>query len=198
MVAIARTITTSTGIGGAPGITAIYWQPGTVGGSVADATDCAARVRAFFQAVRAYIPTVCTYQTSGTTEMIDAFTGNLLAAFTGTTPAAVTGSGGTGVLPRAAAILIQARTGAVINSRFIRGRTFLAPVVSSTQGVGGTVDPTAAGIITTAANAMLTGGGTASVPTIWHRPNTTGLGNESPVVAYTVWSEFAALRSRRD
>lgn len=192
-----KVITTIGGHGGSPGIATMYWRPGTGGGSTADATDCAARVRAFWQGIIAQLATGVTAQVSGTCEAIEDTTGAITGAFSGTTPAVVTGSGGGTSVATVAAALLQARTSSVVNGRFLRGRTFLSYFSDATMAAGGGLSTGSQTAVNTAANAMLTGGSTLSFPVVWHRPGL-GVGTSLPVTSYTTWAQFAALRSRRD
>lgn len=200
MTVMLKCTTTWSGFPGAPGFTNIYWRPGTGGGSTADASDIAARVRACWFACTAIFPTVTKLQVSGVCEAIEDTTGALVGAFTGTTPAVVTATGGTPFAARGSAWVVQANTNLVVGRRFLRGRSFLAPLVTTAVGTDG--EPFGFGPIATAFNAMLTGGSTLSFPVIWARPAPTAVppraGTSGPVTSYVVSQTMGVLRSRRD
>jgi hypothetical protein len=199
MTVMLRSVTTWSNVQGLPGYTNLYWRPGTGGGSTADASDIAARVRACWLACVGALVTGMTLQVSGVTEAIEDTTGALTGVFTGTTPAVVTGTGGGSLAPRGSGWTVQANTDLIVGRRFLKGRTFLAPLPTTAFNASGT--PLGFGAVATAFNAMLTGGSTASFPVIWSRPIVgTGAraGTSGPVTLYAVSQVPTLLRSRRD
>lgn len=199
MTVMLRSASVWSGFSGAPGYTNLYWRPGTGGGSVADASDISARVRAFWLALAPVLPTSVKLDVNPTCEAIEDTTGQLVGAFTGSTPAQVVGSGGANYAPRTAAWCMRAKTNLVVGGRFLQGRFFLTPLY---QNAFASADGTPFGFATaqTAANAMLTGGGTASFPVTWGRPVDTPFraGTSGPIVSYAVLPFASVLRSRRD
>lgn len=197
MTVMLKCTTRFTGPSGSPGYTVLYWRPGTGGGSTADATDIAARVRANWGFLFSRFQTGTAIQVDGTMDAIEDTTGAIVGAFTGTTPAVLNANGTGGQVPAASALLVQARTSNVVNGRFLRGRTFVSYLTVGQLGTDGSVASATATAFNSGFNGMLTGGGTASFPVVWHRPGT-GVGISYPVTSYTTWSLMATLRSRRD
>ena len=196
-MAIMRVRTQLTGSQGLPGLSTVYANGTTVTPSGADASDMVARVRAFWAAIAALLPASSIVLVSGQVDVIDPSNGALTSALSVAAPASVLGTGGAS-LPLAAAMLLTAETGLILNGRRFRGRTFVSPV-STAVNVGGLTTSGSRTTMTTAANNMLIGA-TSSVPVVWHRPKLPGPlgGSASPVITYSVGSNFAILKSRRD
>ena len=198
MTVMLRVRTVMTGWAGGPGLNTVYWRPGTGGGSTADATDCAARVRAALNAIAGVFPSSVTLLTSPTCDAIEDTTGALVGTFTGAVPALVAGSGGAIVTAPATAILVRQDTGVVVNGKRLRGRWFISPLDANAVNSSGEANATDRATINTAFNAMLVGGGTLSFPVVWHRPGPLGAGTSAPIVLASCNTTLAVLRSRRD
>lgn len=196
-MAIMRIRTVLTGIQGLPGLSTLYASGAGASPVTADASDMVARVRAFWNALAAVLPSGMFTLTSGQVDVLDPANGALTSVLTVTSPASTTGTG-TEALPLATSILLTAETGVILNGRRFRGRTFISPV-DQVNNVDGLVTSAARTTVQNAANAMLTGA-TASKPVVWHRPQLPGPlgGSVSPVTTYVAGSNFAVLRSRRD
>lgn len=196
-MSIMRVRTVIQGSQGLPGLSTLYANGTSATPNNADAADMVARVRAFWDSIKANLPTANTFLVQGSVDLLDPATGALSGSLSVTAPATVTGTGG-GQLPPANAILLTGQTGVVVNGRRLRGRTFISPVASVAM-TAGLVNSGVAATIAASANLSLTGV-TASVPVVWHRPKLPGPlgGSVSPVTTYTVGSQFAVLRSRRD
>ena len=192
-----RCTTHSNGFLGGAFTTQLYWRPGTPGGSVADATDIAARVRAFWAFVAGRITTGTIFTVDGLCAAIEDTTGNLVGAFQGTNPASVTASGAGGSVTAQSQVEIQARTNTVIAGKFLRGRIYVPLNVKSDTTTDGGLIAAAITAFSSGATAMLTGGATASFPVVWHRPGVAA-GSSAAVTGYTTWSKYANLRTRRD
>lgn len=192
---------TSASIGGtlmsSPGISQVWWAPQTAGGSTADATDCLARFRAMWDAVKALMSPGITLTFDNVCLAIEATTGVLQGTFTGTLPLSVTGTGVTDALPRQTQGLLRVSTNTVINGRRVRGRLFVPGPVETHNDSSGLPNSTYTSTLTTAAAGLLVAGATTSMPVVWHRPLLPGQG------AAPLWSGVAAspnwsvLRSRR-
>lgn len=199
MTVMLKCLTTlSSGVSGPPGVTTLFWRPGTGGGSVADATDIAARVRAMWFAQANRFVSGAQLQVQGVMEAVEDTTGQMVGIFAGTQPGAVAGTGAQPELPSAVALLVQARTSTVLNGRFLRGRTFISALNTAQCTTDGQVLAGAGAAFVGGFTGLLTGGSTASFPVVWHRPNAGGPGSSFPVASYTVPVQFAVLRSRRD
>ena len=128
-------------------------------------------------------------------EVIEDTTGTLLSVWTGAGGGTVTGG-----LTQAAAAGVGAcaswKTGGIINGRTLRGRTFIAPLATSSYETDGTLSPT----VITGMNAFIAGLMGSGPRAVWHRPPTTGGsdGNSDGVIAGSVRDRAAFLSSRRD
>jgi len=197
MTVILRVRTVLTGWTGAPGLSTIYWRPGTGGGTTADATDCVARVRAAWAAISPSLPNAVSAAVQSQVDAIEDSDGQLTGSFSATPVAVTTGSGGINMAPTAAMFLVRLRTALIVGPRLLRGRLFVGPIaqgsVTGAGGITGAAQTQVNGAFTT----MLTGGTTASFPVVWHRPGVT-VGTSGAIVAVSTWSELGSLRSRRD
>jgi hypothetical protein len=198
MTVILRVQTVLTGWQGAPGLSTIYWRPGTGGGTTADATDCAARVRAFWVSIGSYLTSTFHSQTSSQVDAIEDSTGALTGSFAATTPASTTGTGSINYAAIPAMALIRLRTNLIVGPRILKGRLFIGPLDEG--AVNGFGDPTTNCItdMNSGALGMVTGGATASFPVVWHRPRVGSVGTSGPIVSVSTWGRLGTLRSRRD
>lgn len=130
-------------------------------------------------------------------------TGDTLADTTGTLSATWTDSGtggtvsGTATAPAAAGVgaCVTWLTGAVVNGRRLRGRTFIVPVSAGHYESNGTLAAGCLTLLNAWATAMVGVGGLV----IWHRPSPGGSdGSSAPVTGYSIRDHVAVLRSRRD
>lgn len=181
---------------GGPGFSTCYFLPATLGGSAADATNCAAAVRAFWAALAARLNNSGAAATSGQCDVINDITGALVGAFTGATPAIVPFTGAGSALPPATQILVRLNTATVINNRRIEGRTFAGPVDSNSSTNG--LPVVAVGTAAAAAGAALLAVAGGALPLVWHRPGPNGPGTGVVLANATGAPYFAVLRSRRD
>lgn len=198
MAVILRTSALVTGsglLGG--GLTQLYWAPGSVGGSTADATDCLARFRGIWASLAPHISSTISFVFDQTVLALEATTGVLTGSFTAAPALTVVGGLGSEPLPRQTQGLIRWGTATVINGRRVRGRLF-------TPGMGeadndGTGSPVAALVtaLTTAGATIFVAGATSSEACVWHRP-VGGAGGASPDITSAAGSPtWAVLRSRR-
>ena len=124
---------------------------------------------------------------------IDSETGDVF----GVSPITALSSSGvssTDPVTQASQALIQWRTGVYLNSREVRGRTFI-PGILETYSTNGELD---AGIIAGKADEIqgfLDSSGV--VPVVWHRPSPLGPGSQHVISSGALWHEFAVLRGRR-
>jgi len=198
MAVIIRSAATISGVGLPDGgLTQLWWSPGTVGGSNADATDVLARFRTLWSTLAPRVTSGLTITFDPVCIALEATTGVLTGSFTGTTPAAVTGSASGDPLPRQTQGLIKFGTATVIGGRRVRGRLFVPGPVEADNTASGLPLAAYSSDLTSAGGSLFTPGATASDAVIWHRP-TGGAGGASPDItssaAALVWS---VLRSRR-
>ena len=183
---------------GGPGLFTAYFTPGTVGGSVADATDCVARVRAMFLAVNAHYAGTFSSQVQSDVIAFEATTGALTGQFGATPVASVAGAAAGSALPPLVMILVRSRTGTIINGRQLRGRHYMGPPANTALISPGVPTASALNAHNLAFNGMLVTTPTTSFPAVWHRPVNGAGGAHSLISSYSTWDQFAELRSRRD
>lgn len=180
-----------------PGFTSVWWLPGTAGGSVADATDCLARFKTFWDTIKASLQTSVTVDFDPVCIAVEATTGVLTGAFTGTDPASVTGTGAVDSLPRQTQGLIRLQTSTIVNGRRLRGRIFVPCPIETDNGTNGGPSTTYQNLLVTGAASMLLAGATASTLQIWHRPTNGAGGASASVTGVSSSPSWAVLRSRR-
>ena len=198
MAVILRTAALLTGAASPdPGFTSLWWIPGTVGGSTADATDCLARFRASWDAFKANIHQDYTIDFDPICIAVESTTGVLTGAFAGTDPASVVGTGTGDPLPRQTQGLVRLTTSTVIGGRRLRGRLFIPGPLESANTTGGLPSSGYPSALTTSFGSLLTAGATASSPVIWHRPTGGTGGNNALITGIGGATTWSVLRSRR-
>lgn len=167
---------------GGPGVSTFYF----------DATGAppVSAAKTFFEAIKAYLPTavVLTYPSSGIT--IDTATGQAVGAWSGTAPTNTTGTGA-GAFSRASGAVVNWKSGAYVNGRELRGKTFLVPLIGGAYSSNGNIDSTVLGVLQTAATnyaAAING------LRIWSKATASA----ATVTSAQVATKVAVLRSRRD
>lgn len=180
-----------------PGLSTLWWTPGTAGGSTADATDCLARFRTFWDAIKAHIAGSIVITFDPVCVAIEATTGVLQGAFTGTTPLSVSGTNATDPLPRQTQGLIRWGTNSVIGGRRLRGRLFLPGPCEGDNTSGAVPLGTYVSDVNAATAPLLVAGATTSIATVWHRPSGAGAGASSLITSASCSPTWSVLRSRR-
>lgn len=198
MAVILRTtgLVTGTGLPGG-GLTTMYWSPGTVGGSTADATDCLARFRTVWETFKADISSSISVNWDALVLAIEATTGVLTGTFNATDPATTVGTNAGEPLPYQTQGLIRWGTATVINGRRLRGRTFVPGPTETLNTTGGVPSSGYTTDLTAGAATIFTPGATASAAVIWHRPGPGGAGASSLITSATTSPNWSVLRSRR-
>lgn len=170
-----------------------------VGGGSVDAEAAADAARGFWAEIVASMAAPALIQVAGEVEEFNPATGALLALHpTEQAPLLATGLGDP--LPWATQGLIRWRTGVFVDGREIRGRTF---VPALTEGHSTTGRPTSAltAILGIAAGVVDDNLG------VWQRPREASAGppvvearegQVAEVATFSVWTQWASLRSRRD
>jgi hypothetical protein len=198
MAVILRTTALITGsglLGG--GLSTLYWAPGSVGGSTADATDCLARFRGLWVSIAPRLSSTISFVFDQTVLAIEATTGVLTGSFTAAPALTVVGGSASEPLPRQTQGLIRWGTASVIGGRRVRGRLFVPGVQEGDND--GTGSPVSAFVsaLTTAGATVFIAGATSSEACVWHRP-VGGTGGASPdITAASGSPTWAVLRSRR-
>lgn len=189
------------GWSGGPGLSTFYFDPGVVAIDGALITGVTGRVRAYFDAWKAYMPNANSVTVDPVCDILDPLTGALTGQVSaGSAPAVVVGTGG--ALPGPAFVCAVGRltTNSFINGRRLRGRTYAGPLsaafTDSLAPEGGLTAAVQNGLI--AVNTS--GGGPGLV--VWHRP--VKVGNAPPtggavagVINTSVSTQFGVLKSRR-
>lgn len=186
-----------TGLGGLPGVHTTYWNGASSTPTVADATDCAGRVRAFWDGIKGLLAAGVTITCNVPADVLDVPTAALLTQLSVGAPANVV-STGSAELPKATMLLLRYNTGLVINRRLLRGRSFIGPLATNTNANGSPTTTALNTLVTSAA--LLNTGATASSLVVWHRPTdlAPSSGQVAGVISYASNTEFSVLRSRRD
>ena len=198
MAVILRTsaLITGTGLPGG-GLSILYWAPGTVGGSTADATDCLARFRAIFTGFSTHIEQSISFVFDTTVLAIEATTGVLVSSFTAAAAATVVGGVSADALPRQTQGLLRWGTSTVINGRRVRGRLFMPGAIETDNTSAGVPSGTYTSTLTTAGGSIFTPGATSSEACIWHRPGPAGAGASPDITSASAATTWSVLRSRR-
>ena len=181
--------TWTSGQGGGPYLTQLYFMTAGANGTQTEANDAVTAVGTFLGAIDAQVQTGTNWSTDPEVEDINA-AGVLLGTFI-TTPQSGAGAASGQAFPPATQGFINWRTNLVVNGRTLRGRTFI-PNVPITQGSGANPSSTYQTLLTNAANAMIADASTMFA--IWSKTHST-VTQASAGVAGTKW---AVLRSRRD
>lgn len=180
---------------GAPGYT--NWYGLSDGDAVAAANALGPRMRSFFFALAALLPTGVTVQVQRTYQVVDGITGAITSEGSLTAqPAGITGTGGTAYSAASGAV-VNWETGLFNNAGHkIRGRSYLVPLTGC-YDTDGSLSQAA---ITTLSNAAVGAlGGTGSLG-VWSRPpqGTHTGGVFRTASAASVHDKACILRSRRD
>lgn len=209
MANILRVKASWTGFVGAPGFSVFHF---TTVGITPDGPMAAAacgQVRTFFDAIKAHLAPPVTVQVVNEAEEIDETNGALVNIHNAGTvlPVTSTGTAGTGYAAPSGAVVTW-RTSGIVNNRRVQGKTFLVPLISTSYQSDGSINPTALGVINTAADGLVQGGfGTEPIFGVWSRPveedpNVPGvearLGSFHIAEGFRTPDMAAVLRSRRD
>lgn len=166
----------------------------------ADAASVGSALHTFYTALAGILSNNYTFNVDPVFETVNAQTGAIVSlggvtAGTGTVTAIGSGTHVAGMGAR-----IYWKTSTIRNRRFVRGATFITPLISAAYDTTGAIAGGDTGTIETAAAAMINGlvaGGI--IPVVWARPKTafSGDGAVAPIIAWTVGTTPASLRSRR-
>ena len=185
------------GWSGGPGLMTFYFS-GSTSPTGSEAVEAAARVRACLNGAAAVIPIGVTWQVSGSCDVIDDATGNLVANQSNTDPAVVTGTGSGGQAPPAVAALVRFTTGGVINGRRLAGRRYHSPLPFNALATTGVLSATAQSTLVSAYGLLVVQITTPITHRVWHRPGPLGPGSSSASTSNSTPAKLAQLKSRRD
>ena len=160
----------------------------------AGAVDVTTELGTFFNAIKGVFPVPLQWQIPSTGDSIDDATGALTGGWTGGTAATIGGSAASGYAAGTGAY-VQWATAGIVNSRRLRGRTFLCPIINTQYETNGTLIATFLSLVQGAAS-TLAGAGKLQ---IWHRPSLAAPagGSSSQVTAAMVPDQVTSLRTRR-
>lgn len=186
MASILRIPVAWSGGTGMPGVSVFYSVDG-------DVTAVAGLV-SFFDAIKALIPSVTSITVPSSGDSISDASGELDGTWSGGSGGTVACTGGGDYFAGVGTAVVW-QTGGIVRGRRVRGRTFIAPMISSLGDTNGTIDNSALSTISTAANTLA---GLDRL-VIWSRPSSPGGsdGSSHLVTAASVPDRATALRSRR-
>jgi hypothetical protein len=178
---------------GNPMVSTMYFDS-----TATDPPTAASAVSDFWDALAPLLGTALAYQVEGTCEFIQDTTGNLVGSDTTGTFAAENGSAGGNLLPYATQGLIRWGTGAIVNGRVLKGRTFIPGLTEDANTAGYPLAATVTAINVAAGDFIAAAAGFG----VWSRPVATGphtrAGAFHNAYTWSTWGQFAVLRSRRD
>lgn len=191
------------GFTGSPGYSNFFFREWSDAGyvpSVAEASNSAAKVHQFFDAIKGIFPPVVNIQVEGDVEVINDTNNELQTAFSVGPFANLTGGAAAANYSAATGAVVSWQTGGVRNGRRVRGRTFLVPTSSDIFDNGGTLTSAAVSSVTAAANVLAAPAANSPDMGIYCRPTAPGAndGTWHVITGARVPDLAAVLRSRRD
>jgi len=181
---------------GGPGLTTFYFTEGVLPIDNAMAVNLTGRVRAYFDALKAYTSSVISWQVDPVIAAMDPATGNLTQEVSASpAPAPVLGTGGAPIGPAFVALIGRLRTNSFQEGRRIQGRTFYAPLAAPFTD-STTPETGAQAAQVTGLTAVLTTGGGAPL-VVWQRPRPGRAGSTYAVTTVSSAPEYGVIRSRR-
>lgn len=172
-----------------------YW--GLAVGTPSDVmTEAAARVHAFWDSFKTFMPNTGSITIDNFGDEVDPATGLIVGQAVGVAVAAVNGTAGGDVLPFQTQGLLRFSTSNYVSGRRVKGRQFI-PQPNEVYNAGGVPTSAYTGGLATAAALLGTTISTAAPQQIWHRPGGSGAGAAYDVTSRAVSPSWAVLRSRR-
>lgn len=146
-----------------------------------------------WNSVKGQLSNQYTYTIEREGRVLDPASGGLTGSWTDATD--YTGAGSLAQQPVSDVdqMLLRWNTGVVVHGRFLKGRTFV-PGLSRDGLAAGNLNPTAVGLMTTAAQTFA---GADNGFVIWSRPTSTRVGEVRQVTTGSCWAEIAVQRGRR-
>lgn len=197
VVALSRVRVTWTGIPSGNGVTTLY----VTGGQ----TPNLGAIRSAFSNMSTLIPAAVTINIANQGDIIQDTTGALVGQWSAAAQAALPMTGAGSYVP-AQGGLVRLQTDTIAKNRHLRGRIFLAPLVTAAFGSNGQLSAGAVTGLQSFAAALMTA--TAAPFAVWSRPKTSKdeagnvavleEGSSGVVTAATATGFAAVLRSRRD
>jgi hypothetical protein len=181
-------------------VRAIWSGSGVIGGGVSTfyvdeaATGFVADLRAFFDAIKASIPSGILIDVPANGDLLDIATGALSGTWNDIGALQVVATGA-GTYVSGAGARIRWATSGIRNGRRVRGSTFVCPMIASYFDADGTPNTAALTLLGNAANVLR-----AALPAellVYSRPGAAGPGQSSVVIGSDVPNHASWLRSRR-
>jgi len=172
-----------------------YW--GLAVGTPSDVmTEAAARVHAFWDSFKSFMPNTGTVIIDNFGDEVDETDGAIVGQAVGSAVANVNGTAGGDILPYQTQGLIRLSTSNFVTGRRVKGRQYI-PQPNEVYNAGGVpTAPYLAGL-QTAADLLGTVISTAAPQQIWHRPNGGLAGHAYDITSRAVSPSWAVLKSRR-
>lgn len=174
--------------GGEAGLSVMFVEP------VTDMAATRAALAALYTGIEDRLDTGTTWTIATSGRVLDPTTGALTGEWS--EPTSQTGQGATTTgtnVADATQALIRWNTGAVVNGRFLKGRTFIPGLSTSALSDGALSSATQTDFLTSLSTFLAAGAGLG----VWHRPTSGAGGSFHLVTAASVWSELAVQRGRR-
>lgn len=186
-----------TGLSGGVGVMTLYAAPAITPEDGTLATLVSHRLRDALTVLVPRLGVGITYTGDSVVQQISPATGTLTNEF-GVTPWTVTGSAAYSHLPSASAACVGWATGAVVGGRMLRGRTFVSGLTSFSLATDGSILEETRTLLNTFATSWNDPGTTDCVAGIWKRPKGAVAGSFHGISGWTIPTQLAVLRSRRD
>lgn len=173
------------GATGLPGVSVFYGPFGV---------DAGADLVTFFNAIKAFFTSGLTWQIPVAGDGITDSTGLITGSWTAGTGGTVVATGA-GTYAAGCGAYVNWGTSTIIGGRRLKGRTFLAPLVSSCYDSGGTITNANLTTMQTAASALAA----STHLVIWHRPTSPGgvNGSSGTVTSGVLPDQVTSLKTRR-
>lgn len=173
------------GFPGGPGVTTMFFL---------DIATAIPDLRAFWDGLKAHIPTDVHIQVENAGDVINDTNGDLVSAWSTGSVAEVVGTGA-GTYAAPAGGVIDWQTATIAGTRRLRGRTFIVPLSGDSWQTDGSLSSACITVMLAAASTFQAAQDASFV--IWHRGSGSD-GSNGLVTAVKVPDMVAVLRSRRD
>ena len=179
------------GTSGGPGVTVLNARLGA--GGLLEEQQFADFTRAWYLRMVAFFPTEITFTFPAEVTELNTTTGVLESVVSVNAPDPVTGTSA-GVYAAPAGARVDWHTGAIVDGKRLRGRTYLVPITTGAYDGGGTLLATAINDLTADAVQYLSDMDGIGALGVWSRTH----GVIADVSSVNIPDEVAVLRSRRD
>lgn len=160
---------------------------------------CAAAIAGLYTTAKPYLPNSMSFAVQNVAQVVDEQTGALAMVQNIPTVTSVAGTASSSYVAGTGARMYW-HTVTVKNRRLVRGATYMTPLSSPQFTAQGTISPTITATLATAGATYIAAITTANcTPMVWCRPKPLSAGNglAANIVACSVTTKAASLRSRR-